>query len=245
KFSWYNSDIIKANNRKERRSAVSDLRDTVAKNICELRQRANMTQLMLAGKLNYSDKAISKWERGESFPDIFMLKSIADHFGVSVDYLFSEDHGNAPVVSAELKKMIKRSRMIISVLANMLVWLMATVAFVAIGLVNPDTLFPAWLVFCYALPLSALVALIFNSIWGRHKFNYLIIALMSWFSLVAVYLSFLILLGLNMWLIFLVGVPTQIIISLWSAINYPKDKTKKKRRTEENDTSDDDASASA
>ena len=222
---------------------MTDLRDVVAKNISTLRQNSGMTQLTLAGRLNYSDKAISKWERGESFPDIFMLKSIADLFGVSVDYLLSEDHGDAPVVSADFKKMIKRSRAIISVLANMLVWLMATVAFVTIGLVNPTTAFPSWLVFFYALPLSALVALVFNAIWGKHKFNYHIIALMSWFSLLAVYLSFLLLLGLNIWIIFLVGVPTQIIISLWSEINYPKDKTKKKRRKKKDDTSDDDASA--
>ena len=74
---------------------MNDLREIVAKNICELRREANMTQLMLAEKLNYSDKAVSKWERGESVPDVFMLKTIADLFGVTVDYLLTDDHREA------------------------------------------------------------------------------------------------------------------------------------------------------
>ena len=55
-----------------------ELRGIIAKNICSLRTGAGLTQLQLAEILNYSDKAVSKWERGESVPDIFMLKRIAD-----------------------------------------------------------------------------------------------------------------------------------------------------------------------
>ena len=63
------------------------LKNIIAQNIAELRRNNNMTQLELAEKLNYSDKAISKWERGESIPDVAVLKNIADIFLVSVDYL--------------------------------------------------------------------------------------------------------------------------------------------------------------
>ncbi len=45
---------------------MEDLKITVAKNIADLRKAANMTQLDLASRLNYSDKAVSKWERGVS-----------------------------------------------------------------------------------------------------------------------------------------------------------------------------------
>ena len=137
--------------------------------------------------------------------------------------------------------MIRRNRAIISVLANMLVWLMATVAFVTVGLIDPDAVFPGWLVFLYALPISCVVALIFNSIWGKRKLNYLIISLMSWFVLISIYVSFYVLLDLNIWLIFLIGIPTQIIISLWSGLNNPNEKLKKKRRKK--DDSSNDASA--
>ena len=97
----------------ERKIIVKDTREIVANNISELRQSASMTQLALAQKLNYSDKAISKWERGESFPDIFMLKSIADLFGVSVDYLFTEDHTEALQRSAAVNRIVKRNRIIL------------------------------------------------------------------------------------------------------------------------------------
>ena len=222
---------------------MADLREVVAKNISTLRQQSGMTQLMLANRLNYSDKAISKWERGESFPDVFMLKDIADLFGVSIDYLLTDSHEEYSLKDPDVEKMIRRNRAIISVLANMLVWLMATVAFVTVGLIDPDAVFPGWLVFLYALPISCVVALVFNSIWGKRKLNYLIISLMSWFVLISIYVSFHVLLGLNIWLIFLIGIPSQIIISLWSGLNNPNEKLKKKRRKK--DDSSHDASASA
>ena len=218
---------------------MRDLREIVAKNISELRQSASMTQLTLARKLNYSDKAISKWERGESFPDIFMLKSIADLFGVSVDYLFEEDHTEELKRSQSEYRIARRNRIIIAFLANMLIWLIATVAFVTMQLVHPDALLPEWMVFFYALPLSAVVALIFNSIWGRPKLNYLIIALISWFILLAFYMTYLTLFKLNIWIIFVIGVPVQIIISLWAGINNPRVRKKRERKDFKYDTSDD------
>ena len=66
---------------------MNDIKSIVAKNIAELRQSNNMTQLELAEKINNSDKAISKWERAESSPDISVLVDIAAVFGVTVDYL--------------------------------------------------------------------------------------------------------------------------------------------------------------
>ena len=212
---------------------MSELREVVANNISELRQKHQMTQLSLAQKLNYSDKAISKWERGESFPDIFMLKQIADLFGVSVDYLFCEDHSEARKIDERMTKIARRNRVIISVLANMLIWLIATAAFVITGIVHPDALLPEWMMFIYALPLSAVVALVFNSIWGRTKLNYLVISLLCWFSILAFYMTYLTVLGLNLWLIFVIGIPAQIMISLWSGINNPKiKKTQRKEKGE-------------
>ena len=224
---------------------MTELRDVIAKNISDLRQKNKMTQLTLAQKLNYSDKAISKWERGESFPDIFMLKRLADLFGVSVDYLLSGDHSEAEARAAQVTRTVRRNRMIISVLANMLIWLIATVAFVIAGLVHPDAPFPEWMVFFYALPISSVVSLVFNSIWGRKKLNYLIITFMSWFILLAFYMTYLTVFDLNIWIIFIIGVPAQIIISLWAGINNPRIKEKKGRRKGRDDTANDAATPTA
>ena len=66
---------------------TQDLKVVIGKNISEYRKAAGLSQLEFAEKLNYSDKAISKWERGDSLPDIIILKQIADMFNITVNDL--------------------------------------------------------------------------------------------------------------------------------------------------------------
>ena len=70
---------------------MKDIKRILAKNLTDLRLRNHLTQLELAEKLNYSDKTISKWERGESSPDISVLVEIADLFGVTLDDLVKSE----------------------------------------------------------------------------------------------------------------------------------------------------------
>lgn len=62
-----------------------ELKNIIAQNITDLRKKEKLTQAEFAERLNYTDKAISKWERGESIPSIDVLKQIADMFNVKVD----------------------------------------------------------------------------------------------------------------------------------------------------------------
>lgn len=189
---------------------MADLKVTVANNIAALRKLNKLTQIDLAAKLNYSDKAVSKWERGESIPDVAVLKTIADMFGVGVDYLLEEEHKDEP---KKTSKTVKKNRMIISLLAVVTVWLIATIIFVIIQqLALPIA---TWLTYVYAVPTSLIVGLVFNSIWGKPRFNFLIISALIWTTLLTVYLT---LLAFNIWLIFLVGIPAQLIVFLWSGI---------------------------
>ena len=55
--------------------------------ICKLRKEKNMTQKELADKLLVSDKAVSKWERGISYPDITLLEPLSLILDVSVTEL--------------------------------------------------------------------------------------------------------------------------------------------------------------
>ena len=197
---------------------MSDLREIIAKNICELRTSAGMTQSRLAEVLNYSDKAVSKWERAESVPDVIVLKQIADLFGISVDYLLSAEHTH-PRADVSAQRVIRRNRFIVSALSAMLVWLIATYAFIQMNISNPSSILPAWLTFIYALPISSVVILVFNSIWGRKKLNYLIITVTVWSVILSVYLTVLTAFGGNFWMMFLLGVPAQIIIVLWSGLS--------------------------
>ena len=64
----------------------------IAENIAALRRSQGMTQAGLAERLGYSDKSVSKWERGEGLPDILCLKAMADLFGVTVDWFLEAEH---------------------------------------------------------------------------------------------------------------------------------------------------------
>lgn len=196
---------------------MTEMRDAIAKNICALRTEAGMTQAALAEVLNYSDKAVSKWERAESVPDVFMLKRIAEYFGVSVDYLLEAEHQEKTevAVNKSVGKRSRRNKLIISLLAGCCCWLVATVAFVVLHLIGVD--FPEWLCFIYALPVFCVVNVVFNSMWGRQKLNYLIISALIWTLILSIYLTALTVFDNNdFWVFFLIGIPGQIGTIIWS-----------------------------
>lgn len=198
---------------------MEELKMIIAGNIGALRREAGITQLQLAEQLNYSDKAISKWERGESVPDIVTLKALADFFHVSVDYLLRADHPVENEVKREYTKRQTRNHALITVMSCVLVWLV--VAFVHAGV---DVALPnegkLWLVYMYAVPVTLVVLLILNSVWGNRRRNFVIVSVLVWSFLICAYVTMLVFFNVNMWLVFLVGVPAQIIVSLWSGIRY-------------------------
>lgn len=202
---------------------MDELKGIIAKNIADLRKAMNLTQAELAEKLNYSDKAISKWERGESIPDVSVLKSIADIFSVKVDYLLTEDHTDERDVVKKVSRRERRNRMMITGISIVLVWLVATLVFSNVGLFFKD-IEGMWLAFVYAIPMSSIVWLVFNTLWFNSRLNFAIISFLLWSTLAAIFLTaanF----GNYPWLLFFVGVPAQIIIGLWSGI-----KIKRKRK---------------
>lgn len=197
---------------------MNDIKLVIAQNITDLRKNHKLTQAELAEKLSYSDKAVSKWERGESIPDVSVLKEIAELFNVTVDYLITEDHRDTEImVKRTVTHTMKRNRLIITLLSTALVWLVATVLYVFFeGVANK--LSCEWMCFVFAVPVSFIVLLVFNNIWGRKRRNYLIISFLVWSLLASAFLSSLMFFGYNFYLIFLVGIPSQIIILLWSGM---------------------------
>ena len=209
---------------------MEDLKPIIAKNIIDLRHAADITQAQLAEKLNYSDKAVSKWERGDAIPSITTLKEIADHFGVTVDYLISADHEAENQIKREFTERQRRNRIIITLLSTMIVWLVATIVYVSISVTTEFRVSKAWLVFVFAVPLSCIVTLIFNSIWGKSKLNYLIISLLLWTMLISLCLVlFLSLQKAYFWLLLAIGVPSQIIILLSSGLKIRRKKSKRNK----------------
>ena len=200
---------------------MKDVRSILARNITELRLRSNLTQLELAEKLNYSDKAVSKWERGESVPDVSVLIELADLFGVTLDDLVRGENLEEAAASPKAVKP-GYNRRAISYISESVGWIVAIVAFIITTLILQRMSFQ-WLYFIYALPVVLIVKLVFNSVWFNPRHNYLIISGLMWSLLSAVQITFLYF-GINVALIYLLGVAGQIVIVLWSFINKPKKK---------------------
>ena len=202
---------------------MEEIKLIIAKNISELRTTGKMTQLELAEKLNYSDKAVSKWERGESIPDVITLKAIADMFGVTVDYLLCE---HEKTETPPTTKHARNNRLFITLISVMAVWLFGTCAY-SFGWIFETYL---WMAFVVCVPISAVVLLIFNSIWGRRIWNLFIISGLVWSVLLSVFIGVSVYTTHNIWIILTIGVPAQVVISLCFGIRAVPSRKKKNKQ---------------
>ena len=188
------------------------MKKTIGKNISILRKSKKLTQGELAQELSYSDKAISKWETGESLPDVETLYGLAQYFGVTMDSLISDDleeNMNAHLIPKENIS----NKLIIALLSVISVWLIATSVYVYTTTILQ--LADTWKIFVYAVPTSCVVLFVFNKIWGRRLYGFFIISVFVWSTLLCIFLHFL---QYNSWMIFIIGVPMQIAIILWSQL---------------------------
>ena len=201
---------------------MDNVKSIVAKNIAELRLLNNMTQLELAAKLNYSDKTISKWERGESSPDISVLVEIADLFGVTLDYMVKDENIEEKVVENKETE-TKYNRRVINYISEGAVWFVAIFAFIITSLISREATYQ-WLYFIYAFPIVLIIRLVFNSVWFNPRLNYIIISALMWSVLAAIHITFWYF-SINVALIYLLGVAGEIIIVLCAFIKKPKKKS--------------------
>lgn len=196
---------------------MDELRSIIAENISELRKSHGYTQLELAERLNYSDKSVSKWERGDSVPDIAVLKELSELFGVSLDYMVEKEHKIKNEPKQRLKDKLYNHGFITGICV-LLVWLLATLVYVILDIVTVG-ITKHRLAFVYAVPVSMIVWLVFNSIWFNKRRNFLIISLLMWSVLISLFVTFF---PFNIWQIFVLGIPGQVIILLWSRIRLKR-----------------------
>ena len=178
------------------------LRKTVAKNIAAYRKAHHDTQLDLATKLNYSDKSVSKWERGESLPDVYILSQIADLYGVSVSALIGEIQPP--------KESKPHYHMFILLLSLALTMAVATLLFSMFMICKVP--YPAWMFFVYALPVCSIIRIVFTSLWWGILWQGVSVSALIWTLGLSLYLSFEL---ENVSLIFLVCAALQVLTVLW------------------------------
>ena len=204
------------------------LKDRIGSNIALQRKRCGLTQAGLAERLNYSDKAVSKWERGESMPDVLTLMQLAEQFEISVNELL-EDPNQLPGNPGKLEKAMtqvsekalkrKANKNVILGLSTTLVWFIALLIFVVISSFDLPY---SWISFFYAVPITAIVLLSLRSAWQDFRWNRALISIIVWGFLLSIYLTFLVFLRVNMWKLFLLGIPGEIAIFLWFRLFRPE-----------------------
>lgn len=202
------------------------LRLKLGGNIAAYRKKFGLTQAGLAEKLNYSDKAISKWERGESLPDVPTLCQLAEMFEITLNDLVADPNELPPdggkvqrVMELVSEKALKRKadKKIVQLLCSTLVWSIALLLFVILSSLD---LSDSWIAFIYAIPVDAIVILTLKSAWRDFRWNKLLISQIMWGAIIALYLSLFVFLNLNIWKLFLLGLPGQLAIILWFRMFY-------------------------
>lgn len=197
---------------------MEDLRITIGKNLASLRKAKKLTQIELAEKMNYSDKAVSKWEQGATMPDIETLVELCNFYGVTLDYLVDDKNIENPTLDPSKEKTIFVNRIIITCLLVSIVWMAATIIFVyPIIFAGAKTSY--WQIFVWAVPATCLVTLFANFIYfKRHKVTtFVSMTIFVWSLLTSLFLHFSTnsSIGYNLWMLYLIGIPTQAILILW------------------------------
>ncbi len=211
------------------------LKYQIGHNIATYRKRIGMTQASLAEKLNYSDKAVSKWERGESVPDVITLLQLAEQFEIPVSELLADPNelpGNPVnlerVMTQVSEKALRRkaNKKVILALSSLLCWFVALFFYVVLS--SFDITKPFSLIFfAYAIPSNAIVLLSLRSAWHDFRWNKALISIIVWGSLFSLYITFFVFWRVHIWKLFLLGIPGQLAILLWFRLFRPVEEAKK------------------
>lgn len=206
------------------------LKKQLGANIAAYRKSMGLTQAGLAEKLNYSDKAVSKWERAESVPDVLTLTQLAELFDVTVNDLLvdpdelPEQTGKVEqVMSAAVEKAMKRkaNKRIILGLSSLLAWFVALLMFVIFSSLDVPK---SWIAFIYALPADAIVRLSLRSVWKDFRKNQWLVSGIMWGTILSIFMTLLLFFDFNFWKVFLLGIPGQLAIFLAFRLKkYPKE----------------------
>ena len=184
-----------------------EIKYNFSKNLSTLRKANNLTQAMLAQKLNYTDKAVSKWEVGSVLPDIETIAHIAEFFGITINDLVY------PKKEKWTSRFLK-NHLFITLGSVGVVWFLASIIFFVLDATESVT--RSWLVFIIAIPIMFIVFLIFSILWFKKLYRILAISGLLWGMLTAIYLA---IANYGLWFIFIIGLVGQLMICFLAQIN--------------------------
>lgn len=200
-------------------------KELVAKNLIKYRKANHLTQLDVAERLNYSDKAVSKWERGESTPDVYTLQAIAKLYGVTLDALCSEEE-----VAIAPNRNNRTIKIFIAALSSGISWVVATLVFIIFTLVPTIPFNNEWLVLVYAIPVFFIVLTVFAEMWFSLITRAITVSGIVFGIAISIHLT----LSVNAsimraWVIYVLAFVVEVLVVLW----YVMFRLKRQNKTSE------------
>jgi transcriptional regulator with XRE-family HTH domain len=193
---------------------ITNQQELLAKNLAYYRKASGLTQLELADKFNYSDKSVSKWERGEGFPDIFVLKSLADFYGITVDDFYQSEHKAVKVSQNK-----KRKQTYLKLLSIGINWLVTVLTFFLLNTLlsrfAPDAPFESWLTFIYGTLTTGIILLVWEFIYHNRFLRMIAASIIIWTAALSLFLTFLVVMNLPLPLLFIVAIPLEVLEIIW------------------------------
>ena len=209
---------------------MDDLKSTIAKNLIALRTKAKLTQLQLAEMLNYSDKAVSKWERGEAVPDLRVLLRLSEIFGVSIDEIVKAESLEPQI---HPKKKISGMHAFIVAMSTILVWFVAMGVFMIFYFITRTENY-AWLTFVVAPLPMAIVWMVFSAKWGNRVTNALAASAILWSCVLIIHIFVMVFNGFGkIYIFYIVAGVFELLIILWFSYRWFMNKIPHRKKTRE------------
>ncbi|MCL2540749.1 MAG: helix-turn-helix domain-containing protein [Firmicutes bacterium] len=179
----------------------------IAANLIAFRKNAGLTQAELAEKVNYSDKAISKWERGESLPGVLVFKQLAELYKTSVDNILCSTKNEKPRYLPKPNS----KKYIITLLSVGLVWLVFLIVFTVLALIwGEPASFGIYLF--WGLPVSGIVMTALSGVFKMRLEFYVSLSFLTWMIALCLFLTFT---TPNNFLVFIIAAVFQVLVGLW------------------------------
>ena len=204
---------------------MDHIREIVSNNLINLRKASGLTQVELAKKINYSDKAISRWEKGEVLPDLETIYALSEIYDVDTSAILKKPKLQDNTIN---KKLIKQN-LLSQIFLICEIWLILSFVFTYIHITKQISI---WQIFVWGIPATSIILIIFNKKNQTNISSFIYGTILIWSLIVCFYLH---LIDSNPWYMFFIGIPLQGLIIIRYLFNYKqsniiKFKNKKKSK---------------
>ena len=213
---------------------MEDVKAIVSNNLVRLRKASGLTQADLAKQINYSDKAISRWEKGEVIPDLETIYALSEVYHVPVSAITEK----APEKEEpEEPPSAVRQKVLSQIFLLCEVWFIISAVYVYLKLTRGTNL---WQLFVWGVPASALAIWVFNRKERAGLLLFITASVFTWSLITCVYLH---LISSHPWYLYFIGLPLQGLILIRYLFNYRQNLKKKIRLPRRKDTPPQDSEA--